>query len=196
MAVMTQPFATMAPTVLIETAAARVSLAAPTGRLSLRARGDLAPLNAALGLSLPTKIGQRAETETNADADGAGPLQVLCLGPDEWSILAPLDTVGDLQAACAAVYASLPHSLVDISGRETSLVIDGPRADELLSIGCPRDLDSIPVGEGRRTNFDDVAVVLWRDGPTAFRMDIWHSFSSHLYQLLETGCRELAAEPI
>ncbi|MGG2478902.1 sarcosine oxidase subunit gamma, partial [Rhizobium sp. BR5] len=46
--------------ILAESKAARVSIVAAQGRLSLRARGDLAPLNAALGLNLPDRIGARA----------------------------------------------------------------------------------------------------------------------------------------
>ena len=97
-------------------------------------------------------------------------------------------------AACAAVMASHPHSLVETSGREVTLVIEGPRAAELLTIGCARDIEGIRVGEGRRTNCDGVTVVLWRDASDRFRLDVWHSFAPHLRDLLDTGCREFAAE--
>lgn len=181
------PLSALAPTFLIETAAARVALAAPCARLSLRARGNLAPLEAALGLTLPVKIGRRT---------GAGGVEALCLGPDEWMLHAPEAMVPGIAASCAAVYPNLPHSLVDVSAREVTLVIEGARALELLTIGMPRDPESIALGEGRRTNFDGVTVILWRDDETRFRMDVWHSFSVHLLHLLETGCRELAAEAV
>ena len=90
--------------------------------------------------------------------------------------------------------ASHPHSLVDVSGREVTLVIDGPRAAELLTIGCARDIEAIPVGQGRRTAFDNVTVILWRDAATVFRLDVWTSFAPHVAGLLDAGCRELAAE--
>jgi heterotetrameric sarcosine oxidase gamma subunit len=61
---------------------------------------------------------------------------------------------GGIVAACADVYRTRPHSLVDVSGRETTLVIDGPRAADLLTLGCPRDLNGIAVSEGRRTHLD------------------------------------------
>jgi sarcosine oxidase subunit gamma len=171
--------------VLAESKAARVSIVAAQGRLSLRARGDLAPLNAALGLTLPDRIGTRAS---------AGETEAVCLGPDEWTILTPVGEIDRLIAACAGVYAGHPHSLADISGRELTLSIEGPQAAELLTLGCARDIDTIPVGQARRTIFDGVTVVLWRDAPDRFRMDIWNSFAPHLGHLLETGCKELAAE--
>lgn len=182
---MSAPISQKAPGVLAASTAAQVALAAPRARLSLRARGDLAPLNAALGLTLPTRIGDRADVDAR---------QVICLGPDEWMIHAPESHAATIASACAAAYATLPHSLVDVSAREVTLVIDGPRAAELLALGCPRDMDSIPVGAGRRTAFDGVTVLLWRDGDNAFRMDVWNSFSGHVFDLLKTGCAELAAE--
>jgi len=170
---------------LAQGAVARVSLAAPAGRLVLRARGDLAALNAALGVALPTVIGRRAVT---------GGLQVLCLGPDEWMLHLPPDQVAAVKAACDALAGQHPHSLVDVSGRELTLLIEGQRAAELLTIGCARDIEAIPVGQGRRTAFDGVTVILWRDEASAFRLDVWNSFAPHVADLLETGCRELAAE--
>lgn len=184
---MNAPISSFAPGVLAASRAASVNLADPCGRLSLRARGDLAALNGALDLTLPQKIGRRAE---------AGAVEALCLGPDEWVIVAPEAEVAGLTAACATVYETHPHSLVDISGREVTFRIEGPRAAELLTLGAPRDPDSIAVGEGRRTVFDGVSVVIWRDAETSFRMDVWHSFAQHVLGLLETGCRELAAETV
>ncbi|WP_238367254.1 sarcosine oxidase subunit gamma [Mesobacterium pallidum] len=182
---MSAPISQKAPGVLAASTAAEIALAAPCARLSLRARGDLAPLNAALGLTLPTRIGQVVP---------AGERQVICLGPDEWMIHAPSDDTAAIASACADAYATLPHSLVDVSAREVTLTIKGAHAAELLTIGCARDIDGIPVGEGRRTFFDGQTVILWRDGDTAFRMDVWNSFSGHVFDLLKTGCAELAAE--
>ena len=171
---------------LVDSAPARVSMAAPCGRLSLRARGDLAPLGAALGTDLPGRIGRRA---------GSGDTDILCLGPDEWAIHLPEARLAEVEAAFAGVYASHPHSLVDVSGAEVTFVVEGPRAAELLTLGCPRDIDTIAPGEGRRTVFDGATVILWRDAATRFRLDVRHSFAPHLFALLDTGCRELAAEP-
>lgn len=180
---MNGPVSSLQPGVLMGSTAARVSLMAQSGCLALRARGDLSALDHALGLILPRRIGQCA---------GSDGVQAICLGPDEWTILT--SDAALLIAACADIYADHPHSLTDISGREVTLLIDGPRAVDLLTLGCPRDIESIPVGEGRRTICDGVTVVLWRDAPDVFRMDIWHSFAPHLLHLFRTGCAELAAE--
>lgn len=176
----------LAPGLLAETAVARVSVLPAKARLSLRARGSAAPIAAALGLGLPDRIGRRA---------AAGAIEAIRLGPDEWTVLVPAEDAARLIAACTALATSHPHSLVDISGREVTLLIEGSKAAELLTLGCPRDIATIPPGEGRRTLFDGATVVLWRDAENRFRLDVWNSFAGHIAQLLETGCKELAAEP-
>lgn len=184
---MSAPISSLTPGLVAETAAARVHVLQGEGRLSLRARDGIAALGHALGLILPDRIGRRA---------AAGTVEAIRLGPDEWTILAPAGAVAGLSAACAAIYGEHPHSLVDISGREVTLLIEGPRAAELLTLGCPRDIATIAAGEGRRTVFDGASVVLWRDGDDRFRMDVWNSFADHVAHLLATGCKELAAEPV
>lgn len=173
------------PTVIGDTAAVRVAQMAPVGRLSLRARGDLAALNGALGLTLPTKIGTRAT---------AGDLTAACLGPDEWVLTMPESDVAGVEAALAGAYDALPHSVTNTSAREVTFEITGPMAETLMTIGCPRDMASMGEGAVRRTMFDTATVVLWRDGADAFRMDVWNSFAGFVAQTLETGCRELAAD--
>jgi sarcosine oxidase subunit gamma len=171
------------PDLLAETCAARVTPQSVPARLSLRGRGALGQLEQALGIALPVNVGRRSSADD---------LEALCLGPDEWVLLAP--EAAQVKAACAAVYEDVPHSLVDISGREVTFRIEGSRAAELLTLGIARDIAAIPVGEGRRTVFDGVTVVLWRDAEQSFRMDVWNSFAPHVLELLEVGCRELAAE--
>nr|WP_092567435.1 sarcosine oxidase subunit gamma family protein [Alloyangia pacifica] len=156
----------------------------PKVRFSLRARGDLAPLEQALGVALPRGIGETVK----------GAVEVACLGPDEWLVLAA--EAAPVADACAGVYAALPHSLVEITAREVTFVIEGPRAPELMTIGCARDIDAIAVGSARRTLFDGATVTLWRDAEDRFRIDVWNSFAPHLLHLLQIGARELAAETL
>ncbi|ETA49637.1 sarcosine oxidase subunit gamma family protein [Ponticoccus alexandrii] len=184
---MNAPVSSFPSGALADTSAARISYAPVIGRLSLRARGELAPFGQALGIALPLSIGQRASE---------GETEIIRLGPDEWSIITPVTQRATIEAAFAAIYAEHPHSLVDVSGREVTFAIEGPRAAEILTLGCPRDIATILPGQGRRTVFDGVTVVLWRDTPDSFRMDVWQSFAPHVLALLHTGCRELAAQPL
>lgn len=144
----------------------------------------LADASGAFGLALPSVIGQGAQ-------DGAR--RALCLGPDEWVLSAAAADRDAIAAAFAGIYAALPHSLVEISDREIAVTLEGPQAATLLTVGCPVDVERFAVGTGARTIFDGAQVVLHRDGPERFTLEVWRSFLPHVLDLLETGNRELAA---
>lgn len=155
-----------------------VSELPPMARFSLRLRDPkTAPFD------IPWHIG-------TCTRDGAR--EVLCLGPDEWLILVPEAAARDIQSQYANLEVS--HALTDISHRERSFLIEGPKAADLITLGCPRDPDSLKDGEARRTVFDGASVILWRDSSTRFRMDIWRSFAPHACHLMEIGVRELALD--
>lgn len=165
--------------------AAEVALVPPLARFNLRiAPEDLSVASDAFGLALPEMIGQGAR-----QGDRAG----YCLGPDEWLLHASDPDQQAIVAAFEAVRPETPHSLVEISDRELALGITGPAAAELLSVGCPIDLSRLPVGGAKRTVFDDVQVVLIRDGEDAFRLELWRSFLPHVEGVLQIALREFAA---
>lgn len=155
---------------------------APAARFSLRVRPEnRAALSQALGLDLPARIGDRS---------GAEGREALCLGPDEWLIVAPDSAVA---VDAAAIYADVPHSLTEISDREITLRLTGPAVLDLLATGCPRDVSALAEGRGCRTVFDSATVTLWRDGEAEFRMDVWRSFAPHVRALLALAEAELKA---
>lgn len=152
-------------------------------RFSLRVRAqNREALARSLGLTLPERIGTRALSDRT---------EVLCLGPDEWLIAAPEGT--DLARAAADVYSAMPHSLCEISDRETTLHLSGPQVVDLLTTACPRDIAAMTPGTAVRTVFDSATVVLWRDGSQDFRMDVWRSFLPHVRGILAKAEAELKA---
>jgi sarcosine oxidase subunit gamma len=164
-----------------------IELREPEARLNLR----IAPVNREqaskiFGLDIPAKI-QGLKQE--------GSRAALCLGPDEWLLFASENEKDELIADFEAFYASCPHSLTDISDRQVKISLKGKQASELLSIGCPRNLDQLPSGAGTRTLFDSVEVTLLRHGPDHFEMEVWRSFLPHIWALLHIGNQELAVMP-
>ena len=95
--------------------------------------------------------------------------------------------------AFAAIRAETPHSLVDISDREITIAVEGARAEELLTAGCPIDLRRIAPGDAKRTILDTAQIVLLRDAPDRFRIEVWRSFAPHVEDLLHTVNAELAS---
>ena len=143
-----------------------IALAPPQARWSLRGR-DAAALGKVVGHSLPGKIG-----------DSAG--GALCLGPDEWLLRLP-------QGSTIPLGEGLPLSVVDISERAVTLVLEGPRAIDVLASGCPRDLSKFAVGYGSRTIFETVEIVLQRESDERWTIEVWRSFAPWLWTALTTA---------
>ena len=162
--------------------AATIAPAAPASRISLRAPAETrAALAKALGLKLPDK------PKTSASA---GSRHALWLGPDEWLVI---DEEGaDLPALCRSVQAL--HSAVDISHRNTAILVSGTGAEAVLAAGCPQDISRavFPVGACSRTILGKVEIVLFRTGEDAFRVEVWRSFSDYAFTLLSEAARDAA----
>lgn len=148
-----------------------ITLAAPSVRYSLRAR-DAKLLGKLLGRKLPATIGQ-------VEGD------VACLGPDEWLLRTGAD-------ARLPDSAGQPVSVVEISERAITLVIEGPQAEAVLAAGCPRDLARFAVGQARRTVFEGVEIILWRSAVDRFEVDVWRSFAPWLHLALTKVASHLA----
>ncbi len=162
---------------------ATITALAPTTRIALRTANPAAAGNS-LGVALPPRIGDRSAHAART---------ALCLGPDEWLIEAPETEGAALATSLADLATRMPLSAVEVSDREITLALEGPAVLDLLSTGCPLDLARLPVGNGTRTIFDSVQVILTRAAEDRFHLTVWRSFGPHVRSLLEIAARELAA---
>jgi sarcosine oxidase subunit gamma len=173
-----------------KTSRVSVEPAGPANRISLRAPAEsLAALSRALGVKLPEQPMGSAFGKSG-DFTGKGGRAALWLGPDEWLVI---DTEGrDPMADCAKVKAL--HSAVDISHRQTAILVSGAGAEDILSAGCPRDLSlaAFPIGAAARTVLAKVEIVLFRTARDAFRVEGWRSFSNYAFTLLSEAARDAA----
>jgi sarcosine oxidase, subunit gamma len=140
-----------------------IRLAAPMARYSLRARQAQA-LETVLKVKLPKKIG----------ATEGG---IACLGPDEWLLRAAAGTV-------IPDGAGLSMAITDISERALCLIVEGPRAAQILMSGCPLDLETFAVGRATRTIYETVEIILIRDAEDRFHVEVWRSFAPWLWTAL------------
>jgi heterotetrameric sarcosine oxidase gamma subunit len=145
--------------------AVRLTELAPVARLLIH--GD------AIGIPQPAPC--RATKFGNND--------VLWLGPDEFLLIAPDETMPVLDAAA---------SVVDISHRDTALRVSGPRAAWVLNGFCALDLhhSGFPVGMCTRTVFGKAEILLWRTGSDEFRIEVARSFAAYVWACLEEARRE------
>ncbi len=162
-----------------------LATAPPVARFILRGREPaLAAAESVLGFALP-RVACRSAS--------GGERHALWLGPDEWLLLAPLQTAGQFATSLDAAMAEAPHALVEVSQRQTALTLSGPRASLVLSAACPLDLDltAFPVGMCTRTLLGKAEIVLWRRNALSFHIEVWRSFSAYVWRLLEAAGEDL-----
>jgi sarcosine oxidase, subunit gamma len=158
-----------------------------TGLARFSLRGELPALAAALAPG-GTPLSQAACQALTAEGCVA-----LWLGPDEQLLLVPEDQASHVSSALTGRLGGVPHSLVDISQRQIAFELTGASARTLLAAGCPLDLreEAFPVGMCTRTVFEKSQIVLWRNGPESFHVEVGRSFAPYLTGLLAQAAREL-----
>ncbi|MDF1607862.1 sarcosine oxidase subunit gamma [Hoeflea sp. YIM 152468] len=139
-------------------------------------------LSKALGLELPAAPKTSARTDTGR--------LIAWLGPDEWLII---DENGD-PAADLAKAAAL-HSAVDISHRNTAILVTGKGARATVQGGCPQNLSerAFPVGSASRTVLGKIEVVILRTGAEEFRVECWRSFADYAFGVLSEAAKDCLA---
>ncbi|MEO1702728.1 MAG: sarcosine oxidase subunit gamma family protein [Pseudomonadota bacterium] len=157
-----------------------ITLAPSAFRLILRCGSkELKVVGDALGLELPRQPNHSAMV---------GNRFALWLGPDEWLVadpkVNPISALSDIDVA---------HSAVDISYRNTAVLVSGPSSAAVINAGCPRDLSAaaFPVGYCARTVFGKVEIVLFHVRDKVYRIEVWRSFSDYLFTHLETAARAM-----
>lgn len=155
--------------------------AAAASRVSLRVREDgIKAAEKVLGFALPGK------PKTSISKDG---LNCLWIGPDEWLLVGSDD--GFIAELGKAGNDTL--SCVDVSHRNTAVIVTGKRAPLVLNSGCPQDLslDAFPVGAASRTLLGKSEIILWRTRETEFRVECWRSFSDYVWTFLADAVKSV-----
>jgi sarcosine oxidase subunit gamma len=169
----------------IATSNVTVTPAAPASRFVLRGVDAIAAAGAAFGVAIPTRP---LASETSGDR------AALWLGPDEWLLLAPEAETATIYQQVSGALDGIACALVDVSHRQTALLVEGSKAASVLNAGVPLDLSlkAFPVGMVARTIFEKAEIVLWRTGPEAFRVEVWRSFAPYVLALLQAADRDAA----
>ncbi|MFJ8537973.1 sarcosine oxidase subunit gamma [Streptomyces sp. NPDC093591] len=144
---------------------------------------------AAVGLALDLQLPLQPNTVVRA-----GELTALWLGPDEWLLVGPPGSERELESRIREAAGDEHLSVTDVSAQRTTLLVTGPRAQELLAHGCPLDLHPRVFGSGRcaQTTLGRTQVVLVaRDEPRAgFWVLVRSTFAGYLADWLLDAATE------
>ena len=149
----------------------------PLGMILLRAMPDVAGLAGAI----------RAVTGTSVPAQRrivvAGERAAGWMSPDEYLLILPYGKTGAALAALTGALKGQHHLAVVVSDARAVFRIEGDRADQVIRKLAPVDIDSMAVGELRRTRAAQVAVALWKqDG--GFTLVCFRSVAAYVMGLL------------
>ena len=115
------------------------------------------------------------------------------LGPDEWLFIGAEADLEAFTSELGAALSGYPSAIVDVSHRQIGFEIGGPHAESILNSGCPLDLRpaAAPAGFATRTLLGKAEITLFRlEGPTAFRVECWRSFSTYVHGFLLEAARD------
>jgi len=156
--------------------------AAVQTRLILRASADqIESVGGVLGLVLP----RLPKTSTTN-----GSRTVMWLGPDEWLVIEKLkSSLHKMPRKLSEVQCSA----VDVSHRNTAIVLSGKGAANVLNTGCPQDLSlgAFPLGACSRTVLGKSEIILLRTSANTFHVECWRSFSDYVWNYLVDGIKTL-----
>jgi len=159
----------------------RLIPAAHCARFSLRINvTHLTEAATGLGSQLPATI----------NTSSIGDKTALCLGPDEWYLLAPEPGVNALVKSFEQACAKQHYSLVDVSHRNVGIELAGPRAGRVLASGCPLDLEAMADGACTRTVFDRAEIIMIKYTSEHYRLEIARSFAPFVWDFLVAIARE------
>jgi len=161
----------------------KMMISADCVKFSLRIPlGDLKKAADAFGQDIPEKLGEMS----------AGPQKsALCLGPDEWLLLAPQKDAANIVARFAQMYELTAHSMVDVSDRTIGIELYGPLARLVLNSGCPLDLEKIPAGHCTRSVLDKAQIILMKLEEQHYRLEIVRSFAPYVWNFLKNAASQL-----
>ncbi|WP_042260307.1 sarcosine oxidase subunit gamma [Paraburkholderia heleia] len=120
---------------------------------------------------------------------------VLWLGPDEWLVrsLAAVQT-GMLEAKLTAVLGGAYAAAVDVGSGNTVIEIDGTRARDVLSRGCPLDLHPrlFKPGQCAQSVYFKASIVLIPTGDDRFEMVVRRSFADYFCRIMVDAAASVA----
>jgi sarcosine oxidase, subunit gamma len=129
----------------------------------------------------------------------AGERRALWLAPDEWLVVAPEGQQDGILQSLRSGLGGDAGSLVDVSANRTVLEINGRSARDLLTHGCPIDLERRSFESGRcaQTLLAKAQVILERgEGhDETFRVYVRSSFASYLADWLLDAAPDASPVP-
>lgn len=129
------------------------------------------------GLALPVA----ANTCTANDV-----YQLFWLGPDEWMIHLPLESVEQCLAALKNSLATQHFAATEVSDYFSVIQLSGEKAREVIASGSPFDVrpQHFKPGQCTQTHFGHASILLWPKNAQSYCLQVRWSYAQYIYAYL------------
>lgn len=136
----------------------------------------------AIGLELPVALTVVAN----------GDMSLQWLGPDEWLLIVPGGQEVAVENALREALEGQHIQVVNVSGGQTLLVLEGPKVRDVLMKSTSYDVhpNNFPVGKAVGTVFAKSQLVIRRTGEETWELLIRRSFSDYWWLWLQDASAE------
>jgi len=140
------------------------------------------------------RIADRPIPETMNTWLGEDP--VYCrVGPDSWLLISARHDGAELADAARTACAKRSCAVTDLSDAHACIVVEGPRALEVLVRGCALDFAAFGDDACARTRFAQLPVMLRRASPDRFELLVDRAVAKHLIDWLQDAAAGLDWQP-
>jgi sarcosine oxidase subunit gamma len=161
------------------------------GKINLRGNPNNAAfikgVENALGLVLPPA----ANTVTSS-----AELHIFWLGPNEWLIHLPLETVEEKSKALREALDHQHAAITEVSDYFSVLELSGPQSREIVASASPFDTrpQHFKAGECAQTRFGHASILLWPLAESlGFGLQVRWSYAQYVYDYLSQSIRNAEA---
>tara|TARA_R110001599_G_scaffold187737_1_gene382204 strand:- start:152 stop:802 length:651 start_codon:yes stop_codon:yes gene_type:complete len=122
--------------------------------------------------------------------DESGERSIQWLSPDEWLLIVPGGEEFSLEGKLREALGNAHYAIVNVSGGQTLIELEGEMARELLMKSTPYDVhpEAFPVGKGVTTVFAKANLILRRPTEERWELVLRRSFADYCYRwILDAG---------
>lgn len=140
------------------------------------------------------RIADRPIPETMNTWLGEDP--VYCrVAPDTWLLISARHDGAELADAARTACARHACAVTDLSDAHAAIVVEGPRALDILVRGCALDFAAFGDDACARTRFAQLPVMLRRASPDRFELLVDRAVAKHLFHWLQDAAAGLDWQP-
>ncbi len=113
------------------------------------------------------------------------------IAPDSWLLISGKQDAAELMDAVRAGCAKQSCAVTDVSDAHATIMVEGPRANEILVRGCGLDIETLTADACTRTRFAQLPIVLRRAAADRYELIVDRAVVRYLFDWLQDAAAGL-----